>query len=138
MQSTNVVNLRPSCSLPLAYVLGILNSGLVNVYFRLRFPGNNHIPANQLARIPVPNASGEQQEKLVGLVERMLELHQRKGTVRTSDAKTRVRREIDATDRQIDGLAYELYGLTDEDIALVEAAAEPAATSEPSDDLGTE
>ncbi len=34
--------------------------------------------------------------------------------------KTRVRQEIEATDRQIDQLVYELYGLTDEEIEIVE------------------
>jgi len=29
--------------------------------------------------------------------------------------------EIEATDRQIDAQAYELYGLTEEEIAVVEA-----------------
>jgi len=31
-----------------------------------------------------------------------------------------LKRQIDATDRQIDTLVYELYGLTEEEIALVE------------------
>lgn len=30
---------------------------------------------------------------------------------------------IESTDRQIDGLVYELYGLTDEEIAIVEGRA---------------
>ena len=30
------------------------------------------------------------------------------------------RRQVEATDRQIDALMYELYGLTDEEIKLVE------------------
>ena len=30
------------------------------------------------------------------------------------------KRQIDATDRQIDKLVYELYGLTDEEIKIVE------------------
>jgi hypothetical protein len=30
--------------------------------------------------------------------------------------------DIDATDRQIDQLVYELYGLTDEEIRIVEEA----------------
>jgi hypothetical protein len=29
-------------------------------------------------------------------------------------------RQVDATDRQIDRLVYELYGLTEEEIAIVE------------------
>ena len=31
-------------------------------------------------------------------------------------------RQIEATDREIDALVYELYGLTDEEIRLVEEA----------------
>jgi hypothetical protein len=34
--------------------------------------------------------------------------------------KTLYERQIEATDRQIDGLVYELYGLTEEEIAMVE------------------
>ena len=34
--------------------------------------------------------------------------------------KTAVQRRIDATDRQIDTLAYEAYGLTDDEIRIVE------------------
>ena len=36
--------------------------------------------------------------------------------------KTRLQREIVATDRQIDQLVYELYGLTEEEIRVVEGA----------------
>lgn len=35
--------------------------------------------------------------------------------------KTRCQREIDTTDRQIDQLVYELYGLTEEEIRIVES-----------------
>ena len=34
--------------------------------------------------------------------------------------KTALQRQIDATDRQIDNLVYELYGLTDDEIKIVE------------------
>ncbi|HEY7307895.1 MAG TPA: hypothetical protein VH643_00910 [Gemmataceae bacterium] len=33
-----------------------------------------------------------------------------------------LKRQIDATDRQIDQLVYELYGLTDAEIKIVETA----------------
>ena len=42
----------------------------------------------------------------------MLELHER----------TVVGHQIQATDRQIDRLVYELYGLTEEEIKIVEEA----------------
>jgi len=34
--------------------------------------------------------------------------------------KTALQRQIDATDRQIDQLVYEFYGLTEEEIRIVE------------------
>ncbi len=40
----------------------------------------------------------------------------------TAHAKTVLQSQIDATDRQIDRLVYELYDLTDEEIAIVEEA----------------
>lgn len=36
--------------------------------------------------------------------------------------KERLKRQIDATDREIDRLVYNLYGLTDDEIAIVEGA----------------
>jgi outer membrane lipopolysaccharide assembly protein LptE/RlpB len=38
--------------------------------------------------------------------------------------QTAIQRQIDATDRQIDQLVYELYGLTDDEIRIVEQATE--------------
>jgi type II restriction/modification system DNA methylase subunit YeeA len=42
--------------------------------------------------------------------------------VGTDHEKTVVKRQIDATDREIDALVYELYGLTDDEIRIVEEA----------------
>ena len=39
-------------------------------------------------------------------------------------AKTLLQRQITATDKQIDKLVYDLYGLTEEEIAIVEEATE--------------
>jgi hypothetical protein len=38
--------------------------------------------------------------------------------------KTVLQTQIDATDRQIDRLVYDLYGLTEEEIKIVEGAAQ--------------
>ena len=44
------------------------------------------------------------------------------GSTKNPNDKTRFQREIAATDRRIDQLVYELYGLTDEEIEIVEEA----------------
>jgi hypothetical protein len=41
------------------------------------------------------------------------------GTMHPDD-KTRLQRQIDVTDQQIDRLVYDLYGLTEEEIKIVE------------------
>jgi len=40
--------------------------------------------------------------------------------VRTPHEQTALERQIEAADRQIDALVYELYGLTEEEIGIVE------------------
>jgi hypothetical protein len=52
----------------------------------------------------------------------MLALNRQHETARTPDEKTRIERQIAATDQQIDRLVYELYGLTEEEIKIVEKA----------------
>jgi hypothetical protein len=74
---------------------------------------------------------------LVTHVERMLKLHADLAAAKSPGAQTHLPRDIAATDRAIDQLVDQLYGLTPEEIALVEAATTPpaaksAATDEPS------
>ena len=57
---------------------------------------------------------------MVALVEAMLDLHRKLAAAVTDQEKTVLQRQIVATDRQIDRLVYELYGLTEEEIGIVE------------------
>jgi hypothetical protein len=57
---------------------------------------------------------------MVQLVEQMLALHKQLPEAKTGHEQTMIQRRIDATDRQIDKLVYELYELTPEEIAIVE------------------
>jgi hypothetical protein len=63
--------------------------------------------------------------KIVDLVGDILNLHDRLATAMDPGEKTAIERQIATTDRQIDELIYELYGLTDEEIKIVEGATEP-------------
>ena len=58
--------------------------------------------------------------KIVGLVETILKLHKDLPKAKTPDEQESIQRQIEATDKQIDRLVYELYGLTDEEIKIVE------------------
>ena len=59
---------------------------------------------------------------LVALVDRMLELNKRLASIRNTPGNERdeLQREIELTDRKIDNLVYDLYGLTDEERKIVE------------------
>jgi hypothetical protein len=50
----------------------------------------------------------------------MLEFHRQSAVVRSPLDKERVGRDFDSTDKAIDKLVYELYGLSPEEIRIVE------------------
>jgi hypothetical protein len=52
----------------------------------------------------------------------MLALHKQLQEGRTPHDETALQRQIEATDRQIDGRVYELYGLTEDEIGIVEGS----------------
>ena len=49
-----------------------------------------------------------------------LSLHHRKAAAKVPADREALERQIAATDAEIDGLVYELYGLTSEEIKIVE------------------
>ena len=69
----------------------------------------------------VDPADKARHDKMVQLVESMLALHRHKAAAKTQADQELYQRQIEATDREIDALVYELYGLTPDEIATVEA-----------------
>ncbi len=59
-------------------------------------------------------------DPVLHLVDRILTLHERKASEKNPDTLRHLETEITASDRRIDRLVYDLYELTDEEIALVE------------------
>ena len=57
---------------------------------------------------------------MVSLVESMLALHKQLAGAKSEQEKTVIQRQIESTDAEIDKLVYDLYGLTAEEIAIVE------------------
>ncbi len=57
---------------------------------------------------------------MVSLAQRMLDLHKRVQAAKTEHERGVFQRQIAATDEGIDRLVYELYGLSEEEIAIVE------------------
>jgi hypothetical protein len=116
------------------FLLGVLNSKLMTFYLRSRssvFRGG-YIALNKqyIEQLPIRSIDfadrkdKARHDRVVELVDAMLALHEKVATARTPHDRTTIERQIAATDQQIDTLVYELYGLTDEEINVVEEAAE--------------
>ena len=61
-----------------------------------------------------------QHDKLVSLVDTMLELQNKYHEARMDRDKELYERQINIVDAQIDRLVYDLYGLTEEEMRVVE------------------
>jgi type I restriction-modification system DNA methylase subunit len=128
--SSNTTYFIPSDDL---YLLGILNSRLAQFYFSevcagLEGGGSTYLRffGQYLEEFPVRTINLSDptdkvhHDRMVKLVEQMLLLHKQLAGARTPDEKTRIQRQIDATDQRIDHLVYELYGLIGEEIEVIE------------------
>jgi len=112
------------------YVLGLLNSKLL--FWQLQsisnlFRGGWITCTKQyVGTLPIRTidftdpADVARHDRMVALVERMLDLHRRVAAESVPHVKTALQRQIAATDREIDRLVYELYGLTEAEVGVVE------------------
>ena len=114
----------------LRYFLSLLNSRLLTFRFRyigkLKSGGILEYFWNSVSKLPIHriNFSNPEEvakhDKLVALVDRMLELNSKKNALPPSSERERIEREIAVTDEKIDEIVYGLYGLTEEEIRVVE------------------
>ena len=114
----------------LKYLTGILNSKITTYYvskIASRFRGGFFaFGKSSLQSFPIPilnfddPANAVKHDKMVRLVENIIELNKKLSKTKIPNEKELIQRQIDAIDNQIDNLVYELYGLTDDEIKIVE------------------
>jgi hypothetical protein len=117
-------------NLSLQYLLGLLNSALFGMIVKAQSTnlrgGYIKFSKQYIESAPIPlidfgnPADVAKHDKMVGLVERMLELNQKKAVENNPETLRLLETQLAATDRQIDRLVYDLYNLTDDEIARVE------------------
>jgi hypothetical protein len=59
-------------------------------------------------------------DKIVSLVQLMLEMNRKLDNSKLGAEKEIIKRRIEATDLEINKLVYQLYGLTEEEIKIIE------------------
>lgn len=117
------------------YLLGILNSKLyVFLYRLLALEGGRslaQVKATIISNLPIRTidfndpADKARHDRLGEMVENMLVWHKQLAATALPQEKTVLQRRIAETDRRIDELVYELYGLSPEEIRLVEGVNVP-------------
>ncbi|MDE0647334.1 MAG: Eco57I restriction-modification methylase domain-containing protein [Cyanobacteria bacterium MAG IRC4_bin_6] len=90
--------------------LALLNSRFMDWFFRITST-NNHVQGYQLEQLPIPLMTATDREQLGRLVASAMQAKATNPAAETS-----------ALEAEIDRLVYQLYGLTTEEIAVVEGA----------------
>jgi Eco57I restriction endonuclease. len=112
------------------FLLGVLNSRLLNVYYRAKCLTNKKSIAQvkkvDLDQLPIrvlelsDAVAKARHDEMVAKVDAMLEVKKRLAQSKTDKDKTYYENKRAALDRQIDCLVYDFYGLTEEEIRIVE------------------
>ena len=74
-----------------------------------------------IQQFPIPIPLKSMQENLSEKVDSIISMYRQLGKSKLLQQKTVLTRQIEATDRQIDELVYELYDLTEEEVKIVES-----------------
>ena len=93
----------------LRYLLGILNSKYASVLLSNLRGGDYHIYPEHLRNLPIPSMTMNQQQPFITLVNQILSAKQSNSAADTA-----------AWEQEIDLLVYGLYGLTKEEIEIIE------------------
>jgi type I restriction-modification system DNA methylase subunit len=119
----------------LSYLLGVINSKLMNWCYHTLNPEVGEalaeVKKTNVAQLPIrrinfsDGAEKASHGRIATLVDSVLMLHKQLAAAKSAAQKGILQRQIEATDRQIDLLVYQLYGLTEQEIALVEGLEPP-------------
>jgi hypothetical protein len=115
----------------LDYLCALLNSRLLDFYLKrvtTTFHGG-YFAANKqfIELLPIRKVDLADKidkaihDRVVTLVDSIQTLHKHLAAAKSEAQKSVIQRQIDATDAEINRLVYDLYGLTADEIALVEA-----------------
>ena len=131
-RSIIAILLRPGSAYKAEYFLGVFNSK----YFKYLYDGLTQEAGRVFAQVKLAkvkqlpirlidfssHSDEEAHDQMVSLAKKMIALQPQLASAKTPHDATLLERQLAATENQIDQLVYQLYGLTDEEIAVVAAA----------------
>ena len=125
LTNKNLYSILPQHNVDLRFVLGLLNSKLISYLYinqvtqavKDDFP---QVTIRDVLNLPYPSVDEIQQKRLSKLVEQMLDAKEKLSNAKTEAETNHFEHLCQTLDRQIDEAVYELYGLTEEEIKIVE------------------
>ncbi|MEK6725693.1 MAG: Eco57I restriction-modification methylase domain-containing protein [Deltaproteobacteria bacterium] len=107
------------------YLLAVMNSAFAKNFLRANRRSNIHLYPDDWKQLPIPDVSMDKQTPIVNLVDQILAA---KNTPPSAPLLSKEGNkgavDISALEKQIDEMVYALYGLTEEEIGVVEGKKE--------------
>jgi len=112
----NIDRIQLSKKYSLLFLLAIINSSLFKWLFQKFFSFGLDIYPAHLKRLPIKTTISENQKPFIEIVEKILAITKSYEYLQNPDMRSKVQEY----ERQIDQLVYQLYGLTEDEIKIVE------------------
>jgi hypothetical protein len=125
--STHVI-LNDFQPISIKYLLGLLNSNLLNFYYNALIPEKGkafaEVKAINVKQLPIKepkNKTGiQQQNEIIKLVDQLLQLNREAQETKLESKLNQLQSKIDYCENRINQLVYQLYDLTEDEIKIVE------------------
>jgi Alw26I/Eco31I/Esp3I family type II restriction m6 adenine DNA methyltransferase len=123
--STNSIYLYVGSKYDIRYLLGLLNSKLIQWRFKLTST-NNNVGTNELEALPFRvidfknKSEVENHNEISRLVKQLIESNIEIQEVKLESKKEQIKAKIEYCENRINQLVYKLYELTEEEIKIVE------------------
>jgi hypothetical protein len=112
------------------FFLALINSKLLNFIYEVMNPEKGEalaqVKKSHVEQLPIPmldlskKADKVKHNKLASLVDKMLELKKQEAAENNQDKKFWIAKQISGIDGAIDSAVYELYGLSEGEVRVVE------------------
>lgn len=115
----------------LAYLTAIINSRLMSFVYKRLYDalamsgGYLRFQPPQMRRLPIRETTHKTRVQLSEITVELQTLFERIARARTAHEKTALNRQCEAIDRKADHLVYGIYGLSDNEIAIIESVISP-------------
>ena len=123
--SVNNIILNQNSGYDLKYILGIINSALMNWYYSINFSNRSKLTVNisktYLEQLPIKKTNN--QKDISSLVDKILKLNEEyRAYEKGSNKWNSIKAEIERLDKKIDEEVYKLYGLSGDEVGIIEDA----------------